>query len=356
MNREYYIELAKSGLCMPIGTDLVLREKDDEAEILLDGNRLGQVLVEAAKRFRAPLAIHLMDLKVEKEFLLSRMGVPAAEIDSHHFAACPSDEALNKTRAALQGPLSPRMQANCDAIRYVAASSDLMPTGSCIGPFSLMTKLVSDPITGIYLSGSGVRPEEDDEVKLVEAALDLAWQVVKRSIQAQIEAGAQLVMVCEPAANAVFISPNQLEAGSDVFERLVMQPNRRIKELLDANGVDLMFHDCGELTDGMVSQLASLCPAILSLGSSRVLWEDADLVPKDVVLYGNLPTKRFYSEEMTVEKVERMARELTSKMEATGHPFILGSECDVLSVPGAQTAIKSKVVALMDCGCCAAGR
>jgi hypothetical protein len=31
-------------------------------------------------------------------------------------------------------------------------------------------------------------------------------------------------------------------------------------------------------------------PVILSLGSSRVLWEDAQLVPKHVVLYGNLPS------------------------------------------------------------------
>jgi methanol--5-hydroxybenzimidazolylcobamide Co-methyltransferase len=55
----------------------------------------------------------------------------------------------------------------------------------------------------------------------------------------------------------------------------------------------------------MVEAFANrLHPAILSLGSSRKLWEDARLVPRDVVLYGNLPTKLFYSDSvMPVEEV-----------------------------------------------------
>lgn len=353
MNREYYIELAKSGLCMPIGTDLVLREKDDERGILLDGERLGHVLEEAAHRYHTPIAIHLMDLTVEKQALLTLLGVPEKDIPTFHFAAVPRPDVLAQVKAEMTGTLTPRMKANVDAIRYIAERTDLLPTGSSIGPFSLMTKLLGDPITGIYMAGSGLSASEDDDVKAVEAALEIACLAVKRSIHAQIEAGAQLVMVCEPAANVVFFSPKQLASGSDVFERYVMAPNRRVKEQLDACGVDLLFHDCGELTDSMVSTLATLHPVILSLGSSRELWKDAALVPKDVVLYGNLPTKRFIAEDMTVERVERMTRELIDEMRAAGHPFIVGSECDVLSVPGAHTAIKSKVAALMDCATCA---
>jgi hypothetical protein len=35
------------------------------------------------------------------------------------------------------------------------------------------------------------------------------------------------------------------------------------------------------------------------------------------------------------------------KMRDTGHPFILGSECDVLSVPGSEREILAKVEAFM---------
>ena len=123
-----------------------------------------------------------------------------------------------------------------------------------------------------------------------------------------------------------------------------MRLNQDIRRQLDAAGVDLIFHDCGELLDGMVQRFSTLDPAMMSLGSSRLLWEDAALIPKSTVLYGNLPTKQFYSDELfSVAKVRQLADDLSRRMRATGHPFILGSECDVLSVPGHEQSIKAKV-------------
>jgi hypothetical protein len=84
-----------------------------------------------------------------------------------------------------------------------------------------------------------------------------------------------------------------------------MRPNLRIREQLASAEVDLIFHDCGELTGFMVEQFATrLDPAILSMGSSRKLWEDAALVPKSVVLFGNLPTKTFYSDARRCRWIE----------------------------------------------------
>jgi hypothetical protein len=124
-----------------------------------------------------------------------------------------------------------------------------------------------------------------------------------------------------------------------------MAPNLRLRSLLDQLSVDLIFHDCGELLPEMVSRFAAeLHPVILSLGSSRRLWEDARLVPPDVVLFGNLPTKSFYSDTaMPDDEVRRRTAELLVAMRACGHPHILGSECDVLHVPEAGAAIRRKV-------------
>ena len=156
-------------------------------------------------------------------------------------------------------------------------------------------------------------------------------------------------MICEPAASIAFISPRQIRSGSNLFERLVMEPNLRLKAALDEAGCDLIFHDCGELIDAMVEAFAHrLHPVILSMGNSRKLWEDARLVPGDVVLYGNLPTKSFYSDgAMPVEEVARRTDELITRMKTCGHPHILGSECDVLFVPEAQETIARKVDAMM---------
>ena len=336
MDRQYYLNHAAGGLKMPIGTHLVLHEHADHASIPDDGRRLGGVIEEAARRFRCPMALPLMDLKLEKEALLLARGIAAAEIDSFHFDETPADD--------WEVPLTRKMDAVCEAIHYIATETDLLPVGMGIGPFSLMTKLISDPITPVFLASDGATADDEEEVGLVERLLELSSKTIRLYLNAQIQAGAKAIILCEPAANTVYFSPNQLEESYDVFDRYVMKLNHEIREQLRAADVDLIFHDCGELTDGMVSRYAALDPAMISLGCSRQLWEDAALIPKSTVLYGNLPTKQFYSDELvSVAKVRELSNQLLERMRDVGHPFILGSECDVLSVPGYEQTIKAKV-------------
>ena len=351
MDRQFYLDLAARGLRLPIGTHMILHGKADHGTIIYQGDQLGAVMVEAAHYYKSPLAIPLMDLTLEKEALLAILGVPADEREKFHFDALPAAEAGEKVATAPF--IIPRMTATCDAIRYVAErekQEGIVALGMGIGPFSLMTKMLSDPITPVFMAGTGLTADDDEDVALMECVMELSTQIILRYLTEQAKAGAKAIIVCEPAANLVFFSPNQLAEGSDVFERFVMEPNLRIKARLDALGVDLIFHDCGELTDGMVKSFNRLHPVMLSLGCSRTLWKDAALVSKDIVLYGNLPSKKFYSDEaVSVADIERMTRELITNMQKAGHPFIMGTECDVLSVPGHEECIKRKVDAMMSC-------
>lgn len=354
MNRNYYIDLAGKGLRAPVGAHLVLHTHADHDAIILDGKRLGDVIAETAARFNCPLAIPLMDLTLEKDALLRACGIPEAEIETHHFAppSASFDEPPKlppRPSEIPEIPLVPRMKATCDAITRIAnAHTELLPIGMCIGPFSLMTKLITDPIMPVFLAGTGVTAADDADIDMVERLLALGEHVIHRYLRAQIDAGARAIFVCEPAANLVYFSPKQQEeTGYAVFEKYVMAPMRRLAALLAGRDVDLIFHDCGELTDEMVRRFGTLNPAIISLGGSRKLWEDAALLPKNTVLYGNLPSKNFYATQLTAGDVAGMARELLEKMRATGHPFILGTECDVLSVAGGEAEIMSKVDAFM---------
>lgn len=336
VNRQFYLDLAAAGLHMPIGTHLVLHEHVDHAAIVQDGQRLGRVVEESARRFRMPFAFPLMDLKLEKEALLLARGVSAPAVDSYHFSELPELDGEFR--------LTKNMTAVCEALRYIAAETALVPVGMGIGPFSLMTKLISDPITPVFLAGDGSTAADEPEVALMERLLELSFKIIQSYLDAQIAAGAKAIILCEPAANKVYFSPNQLAVSYDVFDRYVMRFNLALREQLRSRGVDLIFHDCGELLDGMVQRFAKLDPAIISLGSSRCLWEDAALLPKSTVLYGNLPTKQFYSDELvSVAKVRQLSDDLTCRMREVGHPFILGSECDILSVPGCERTIQAKV-------------
>jgi len=339
MGKELYLELAARGHRVPIGTHLVLHQQSDPEQVLLDAGDLGRVVIETARRFVTPLAMPLMDLTLEKAALLAAMGVPASEVEGFHLMDCGANPS--------EIPLTPRMLATCGAIAQVARVPDLLPMGMCIGPFSLTTKLLSDPITPVFMAGTGLSAADEPEIAVLEHALALSLRVVTTYVRAQLAAGAKAIIVCEPAANLVYFSPRQLEQGHEVFDRLVMEPMRVLTAILREADADLVFHDCGELTEGMVRRFATLGAAMVSLGSSRTLWEDAAFFPKDTVLYGNLPTKRFFSRQLSVAEVGLRSRELVECMRSVGHPFILGSECDVLSVPGAEEEILSKVDAFL---------
>lgn len=351
MRKSFYLDLATSGLRMPVGTDLVLHEHPDADLVMEDGRRLGLVMETTARRYGTPLALSLMDLRLEKRDLLRLLGNVDADVDTFHFQEAPSEDQVAQVRALSAAPFAKRNQAHLDAVRYVAKETDLTAVGMAIGPFSLMTKLMADPITAIAMAGAGLEPDDDPGILMAHRCLALAEAAIARSLAAQIEAGAHAIMLCEPAANRVYLSPKQIEAGSDIFERFVLEPNLRLRRQLADAQVDLIFHDCGELTDSMVKEFATrLSPSVLSLGSSRQLWKDAQLVPKDIVLFGNLPTKSFYSDAvMPEEKVESLTRELIARMQETGHPHILGSECDVLHVPEAAGRISRKVDVMLSC-------
>lgn len=334
---------------MPIGADLVLHEEHKPEMVRQNGPAVGRVIERAARRWNTPLAISLMDLRLEKTDLLAAAGVSAAGSEKYHFTA-PLDEPLLATICADRAAkLCPESCARDDALAYIASQPELIPIGMAIGPFSLATRLMADPIAAIAIAGAGVEPRDSDEVRLWWQCLRMAEAAVVRSLRSQMAHGAKAIVICEPAACTAFISPRQIKAGSKLFEHMVMEPNLRLKALLDEAGCGLIFHNCGRLTDAMVQAFAQqLHPAVLSLGGSRKLWEDARLAPKDVALYGNLPSKEFYSDgAMPVEEVVHRAGELIARMRACGHPHILGTECDVLFVPEAQETIRKKIDAMM---------
>jgi uroporphyrinogen-III decarboxylase len=347
MSRDYYLDLARRGLRFAIGTDLALREEPDPESARRDGRRLGQVVERSARRQHSPVAVPLMDLRLDKLDLLSPLGLSEDAADVWKLND-PYEDVLSALGARHEEfPAANR--AHHEAIEYIDTETDLLPVGMAIGPFSLTTKLMSDPIAAVAMAGGGITGDEEPQVRLLEWLLALSEQTVLRSAAAQVEAGARAVMICEPAANVVYLSPRMMGRGSDIFERFVMGPNLRLRNLLASLGVDLIFHDCGELLPSMVQSFAErLHPVILSLGSSRKLWEDAAVVPKDVVLYGNLPTKSFYSDAaMPLETVVERAKELVKNMSECGHPHILGSECDVLWVDGSEETIQRKVDAML---------
>ncbi len=346
MQREYYLNLAAEGLRMPIGADLILHEKSDPQACRLNGEWLGEILVETARKFRTPLAFPLMDLRIEKEWLLREFGIAQERIDTYHFQDGLTQADVEKVRNMLNSEPTSAMKASLTAISHVAHTDNLVPVGMCIGPFSLMTKLIDDPITAVFLASLDAT---EKEAVSVFSALELGTLLICKWIELQIAAGAKAICVCEPAYNTVYISPNQFKANPQLLDDLVIRYNNRMRDVMRKHDVDLIFHDCGALTEEIIASCNKLDPAILSLGSPSDMTLAAKFTQPQTVLFGNLPSKKFYSDnEMTQEQVRQQSRLLIKQMATAGHPFILATECDVLSVPGCEQTIMKKVMAMLD--------
>lgn len=344
LDRGYFLELARRGVRLPISAHITLHQRPDPEAARYDGRELGEVIIETARTLGMPLAFPLMDLKTEKEWLLGQIGVPEAEMDTYHFEEMPEGGSLAKFQRIAEAESTRRMQATLEAITHVRQHSELVAVGMCIGPFSLATKLLKDPITAAFQLG--IDPEDEDAELLVRV-LEIGTEAICSWVERQVKAGAQAVCVCEPAYNTVYVSPKQMERDESILERLVIGPNRRIREVLRDNGAELIFHDCGELNEPILRSIAQLDPAILSLGSPCDLPRITHLIGKNTVLMGNLPSKKFYSDnEITEEEVVSQGRELLEAMGKTTHPFILGTECDVLCVAGCTETIRRKVMAV----------
>ena len=68
----------------------------------------------------------------------------------------------------------------------------------------------------------GRRQTTSPSVGLLDIALDLSTRAVERSLRAQLDAGAKLAVLCEPAVNKVYVSPRQMNTEPNAFDRLVM--------------------------------------------------------------------------------------------------------------------------------------
>jgi uroporphyrinogen-III decarboxylase len=349
MDRSFYLDLARrEDVRLPITADLILHEQDDPQACRFSGECLGRVIAETADRFRMPLAFPLMDLRTEKEWLLTRIGVASDDIDAFHLPDELEPEMLAKLETIAEAGPTPRMAASLGALRHVRDHSEAVPVGMAIGPFSLMTKLVEDPITAAY--HVGLDPDDEDAQQVMKV-LEIATRTIQRWVELQAGAGARAICLCEPAFNVVYLSPRQVEQQPGLLDTLVLDFNRRLKATMDACDVDLIFHDCGELNEPILRGIDTLDPAILSLGSPCHLPTVAPWVSPRTVIMGNLPSKKFYSDnEITADQITESGSALLHDMKATGHPFILGTECDVLCVPGCELTILEKVEALVSIG------
>ena len=202
---------------MPIGADLVLHEEPDPEQARNDGAALGRVIEKTARRWATPLAIPLMDLRLEKADLLACAGVAAYDAEKFHFTS-----RLDEPTLALSAPANPRRAAL--AASPAIRRSPTSPRSPILFPSAWPSALSRSPRVSWPTPSPPRRcPAPAPSLKtptrsaLLWQCLQLAEAAVQRSVRSQIAHGARAIMICEPAACTAFLSPRQLRAGSNAF-------------------------------------------------------------------------------------------------------------------------------------------
>jgi len=169
-------------------------------EYVRNGETLAHCQIEAWRRYRYDAVFSVMDVNVETEAIGSALRYfPDQYPVVERYALSP---AINWDELAVPDPKrAGRMPEMLKALTILRdkVADEVAVVGCTLGPFTLTTQLLGLE-SALYLA-------IDDSPRLARL-MDFAAEVVIRFGQAQLHAGAHLLMVFDPAASPAVIPPN----------------------------------------------------------------------------------------------------------------------------------------------------
>ncbi|MBQ6795762.1 MAG: uroporphyrinogen decarboxylase family protein [Clostridia bacterium] len=258
---------------------------------------------------RCPVAVSLsmMDLSVEAEAFGAKIAFSKGEIPT-------VTEGVISDICDAEGIEVPSIDAGrcpvyTEAVRLAKAEIESTPVFcGVIGPYSLAGRLFD--MTELMMECF----ESPDEVKVL---LDKATEFIIKYIKAFKEAGADGVVMAEPAAG--LLSPDLNDEFSIPFVK------RIIDEVEDESFV-FCYHNCGDNVVKMAESIGGLGADIYHFGNAIDMADIIPLMPKDCIVMGNVNPVLFRSG--TKEEIENAVQALFDKCGKFDN-FMISSGCDI---------------------------
>lgn len=276
-------------------------------ELVKDGHLQAKCMEAIAKRFDTGAAVSLMDLSVEAEAFGSPVRYSADDVPTVYAALIHDEE-----------------EAEALEIPKVGAGR----TGECIKGIEEASKLITDRpifagIIGPYsLAGRMLDMTEImilcyEEPELVEMVLEKATSFLIEYAKAFKEAGANGIVVAEPAAG--LLSPSLIDEFSTPYVQ-------RIREAVEDDSFVVIYHNCGNIIP-LMKNVAQIDALAYSVGNAIDIEEALKVIPSDKIVIGNIdPAGIFRAGTPEIVKSETLALlERCSK-----YPnFVIASGCDI---------------------------
>lgn len=276
-------------------------------DLVHNGDLLARCMKAIADRYPTLASVSNMDLSVEAE----AFGAPTFFFDEEVPSIKGSIVATAEDAEKLVVPAVGTGRTG-ECIRAIEIASTLIKDrpilAGVIGPFSLSGRLFD--MTEIMYHAA-------DEPETVHMVLSKAAEFITNYIKAFREAGANGIVMAEPAAG--LLSP----AWNEEFSALYV---RKIVEAVQDDNFMVVYHNCGNtipLADAIVATGAKA----FHFGNAIDLTNIIDKIPTERLVLGNIdPATQFF--RGTPESIREATQNLRQRM--SGHAnFVPSSGCDI---------------------------
>ena len=277
-------------------------------ELIADSDAQAKGMYEIAKRCDTAAAVSMMDLSVEAECFGSQILTYDDEVPAVTGSVVETMEDAEALAVPKVGDC--RTGLYIDAIKKAKERITDRPVfAGVIGPFSLACRLM-DMTQAMILCY--------DEPEVVELTLEKCTAFLIEYIKAYKEAGANGIVMAEPAAG--LMSPALCQEFSSDY----------IKTIVDAVQDDdfvVIYHNCGNAIKRQVSEILSTGCAAYHFGNAVPMLEMLEQMPADVLTMGNVDPAGV----LRNGNPEKVREETLAIMDACcGYPnFLISSGCDI---------------------------
>ena len=276
-------------------------------EVFQDGALQFRCIEALAAETPSDMLVTFMDLSVEAE----AFGAPVSYSDYENptIAGKIVSDATEIAALALPEIGAGRTGEVLRCAELCGRRLDRPVLGGMIGPFSLAGRLAD--MTEMMILAA-VEPET------AMALLEKTSDFLMKYALALREAGVDGLLIAEPAAG--LLSPEMCAQFSAVYLR-------KIVAAVQNDEFMVVLHNCGNAAGAQIPELLSVGAAALHLGNATDLAQAGTLVPRNVLLMGNVDPVGTLKEG-TPEVVYARTADLLRKM--AGYPnYVLSTGCDV---------------------------
>ncbi len=261
-----------------------------------------------AERCPTGAAVSMMDLSVEAECFGSNIVYSDNEVPTVTGAILEEPEDAEALAVPAVG--TGRTGTYIEAIRqFAAAVTDRPVFAGVIGPYSLSGRLMG--MTEIMINCY-------EEPEMVHTTLEKASTFIRDYILAFKEAGANGVVMAEPAAGLL---------SQELAEEFSCKYVKKIIEEVQDDDFAVIYHNCGNSVEKMIPALADLGAMGYHFGNAANIQAMVEGMPENVLVMGNVDPSSIFRNG-TADQVREATKHVMQA--CCSHPnFVISSGCDI---------------------------